>query len=224
MPFTPETFTFLVENRLHNSKEWFQEHKPQMQEVVIEPLAELVTRLTPTMEAIDPKFICQPKVGKCISRIHRDVRFSKDKSLYRDIMWVSFSRERSSTTGHPGFFFEISPAQYRYGCGYCLDNTKTMQSLRRLILNSDQAFQEAFAAVEKQSHFGLEGDMYKKSRHPDATEVLRPWLDRKNICFIHNSNDFERLYRQDFAQELAEAFTLLTPVYHFLLKAFEQAC
>lgn len=84
MPISKETLDFLVENRLQNSRDWFHDHKKVYQEVVLAPLIELVEKLTPVMWEIDPLFITTPKVCKTISRIYRDTRYTKDKSLYRE--------------------------------------------------------------------------------------------------------------------------------------------
>ena len=80
MPITPEFFAFLVENRLHDSKPWFEAHREVYNKTVLEPLRGLVREMAPVMLTIDSELITQPAVGKTISRIFRDTRFSKDKS------------------------------------------------------------------------------------------------------------------------------------------------
>ena len=42
MPFSPKTIDFLIENRLHDSREWFESHKKEYRDFVISPLRELV--------------------------------------------------------------------------------------------------------------------------------------------------------------------------------------
>lgn len=98
MPMTPEFFTFLVENRLHDSKAWFEAHREDYNRLVLEPLRQLVGEMAPVMLAIDPRLVVQPAVGKTISRIFRDTRFSRDKSAFREHMWISFNRESRSGT------------------------------------------------------------------------------------------------------------------------------
>ena len=83
MPFSPKTLDFLWENRMRNSRDWFEEHKSEYRSYVVEPLCELVEALTPTMLQIDSLFTVDPRVDKTISRIWRDTRYSHDKSLSR---------------------------------------------------------------------------------------------------------------------------------------------
>lgn len=107
MPITENTLNFLTENRQENSKDWFHENRPAYMNDVMEPLIELVEALTPAMLEIDPHFETSPKVGKTISRIYRDTRFSRDKSLFRDVMWCGFQRPKIGKKIHPGFFLGI---------------------------------------------------------------------------------------------------------------------
>ena len=222
MPFSIKTLDFLSENRMRNNKAWFNEHKSDYQNLVLAPFVELVEKLAPTMLEMDSLLICEPKVDKCISRIYRDTRFSKDKSFYRDVMWCFFMRIKKLTGGQPGFFFELSQAGFRYGCGYYMAATDTMDSMRELILNDDKDFQKALKTFEKQSVFGMEGESYKKSRHPQSPENLRNWLDRKTICFIHNSKDFDLLFSDKLPDKIAEDFQRIKPIYQFLMKCEER--
>jgi uncharacterized protein (DUF2461 family) len=169
---------------------------------------------------IDDKLICSPKVGGSVSRIWRDVRFSKDKSLFRDVMWCMFVREKN--VGLPEYFFVISPEDFLYGCGYYSAGTASMESIRELIISGDSDFKIALSAYENQNLFQLEGDLYIKSRHPDMTEKLRNWIDRKTICFYRKSNDFDLLYSDKLSSTIAEGYKTLAPIYSFLVKAEER--
>lgn len=216
MPISKQTLDFLAENRFNNSREWFHAHKPQYEQYVMEPLRELVCRLEPAMKGIDPLIVTDPKVGKTISRIYRDTRFSHDKSLYREVMWIVFSRGKGAFNTMPGFVMEFSPQGFRYGAGYYGAPPKTMETVRAMILGGDKMFEKAFRATEKQSVFTLIGDCYKRSKCPDAPEKLRNWLDRKNLDWMHDSTDAGILFSPDFSETLAEGFTSLKPFYDFL--------
>ncbi len=216
MPISKQTLDFLAENRFSNSKEWFHAHKAQYEEYVMEPMRELVRSLAPAMTAIDPLIVTEPKVGKTISRIYRDTRFSHDKSLYREIMWIVFSRAKGAFHTMPGFVMEFSLQGFRYGAGYYGAPPKTMEVVRAMILQEDRHFLKAFRATKQQDVFTLIGERYKRSKCPDAPEQYRDWLDRKNLDWMHDSTDANLLFSEKFAQTLAEGFTLLKPFYDFL--------
>ena len=77
--FSSEALKFLLENRFNNSKEWYDSHKAIYKQYVYNPFVQLVEELAPTMLEIDSQIITVP--SKLISRVRRDTRFTKDKSL-----------------------------------------------------------------------------------------------------------------------------------------------
>lgn len=222
MPFSEKTLDFLFENRVVDSKSWFTEHRAEYNALVLDPLRELVTDLTPAMLKIDPQLNCEPKVGKCISRIYRDTRFTHDKHLFRDVMWCSFFRRKQLYYGLPGFFFEFSPRGMRWGCGYYQASPDSMEAARRLILSGDKDFQASLRMLKKHPQFFIEDTRYKRTRHADAPEALRPWLDQRSICLLSESTDFSLLYSPTLAQTLGADFQTIAPLYRFLMKAESQ--
>lgn len=77
--FTQAGLTFLQELRQNNDKEWFEEHRDIYQQHLLEPMRKLVEDLSQDMVVIDDLFEVRPAIGKTISRMHRDTRFSKDR-------------------------------------------------------------------------------------------------------------------------------------------------
>ncbi len=219
MPFTERTLEFLFENRVRDSKSWFEENRAEYENVVLQPLRELVTELTPQMLALDSQLICEPKVGRSISRIYRDTRFSKDKSTFRDVMWCTFKRRSQLYWGPPGFFFELSPRGLRWGCGYYQCSPDTMAAARELMLAGDRSFQKARRALEKLPQYQMEDARYRRSRYPGQPEALRRWLDLKNLCALAGSTDMDLLYSPSLSQWLGEELAGLKPFYDFCLRA-----
>ena len=215
--FTRDTTDFLTENKLRNDKTWFTEHRKRYEDSVVAPLVSMAGDLAPALHSIDDKLICLPKVGGSVSRIWRDARFSKDKSLFRDTMWCMFVRQKNMSL--PEFFFVVHPGGFLYGCGYYSARTESMESVRKMILSGDRSFKRALSAYEKQNIFVIDGDMFKRSRYPGEPENIREWLDRKSISFIKYSDDFELLYSEQISSEVADGFKTLAPVYDFLIEA-----
>ena len=189
---------------------------------MLEPFVELVTRLSPEMLKIDPQLITEACVDRSLSRIHRDTRFSKDKSLYRDNMWLVFMRKKQLYDGLPGFYFDLNPFGFSYGMGYYQASTASMNAIRQLILGGSPAFKKADKSFRNQAVFTMEGDAYKRSKYPDAPEHQREWLDKKSLSFNTHSKDFDLLFSDQLADTLLEGFRLLTPVYEFLWLAETQ--
>jgi uncharacterized protein (TIGR02453 family) len=215
MPFTPLAIEFLVENRLQDSRDWFRENKERYNEVLLEPFVELVERLSPVMLEIDSQLITEPRVDRTLSRIHRDTRFSKDKSVYRDNMWLVFMREKKLYDGVPGFYFDLYPQGFSYGMGYYQASSASMEAIRRLILADSLAFRKADKAFRTQDLFTMEGDAYKRCKYPDMPEKRREWLDRKSLSFNHHSDNQDVLFSNKLVDVLLEGFHALVPIYKF---------
>lgn len=215
MPFSQRSVDFLFENRLHDSREWFNEHREDYRIYVTEPMKELILELAPTILKIDPLIEINPAR---ISRLYRDMRLHPD-SIFRDHIWYTFSRTREQYHALPGFYFSIGAAGISYGCGYYCASASSMNALRSLMLAGDDSFKQAFLAVEKQKTFSLYGDMYKRSKFPDQPEELRRWLDRKDIGLSFDTNDPEVMFSEKLAKKVASDFRRIAPFYDFCMKA-----
>ena len=79
-------------NRLQNSREFYESHKEEIKRLAIQPFHELIAEMTPAMLEIDPLFVVTP--SRMVSRVRRDTRYTKDKTLYRANMWMFFRRPR----------------------------------------------------------------------------------------------------------------------------------
>ena len=212
MPFSQKTLDFLFENRLNDSKEWYNEHKEDYKKYVIEPFGELIMGLEPTMKAIDENLMCNPKK---ISRIYRDTRFAKGKSIFRDDVWYSFRSGIDAERPLPEFYFDVSPAGFEYGCGFYAPGSETMDKLRAQIINGDKSFKKAIKAYESQSVFTLGGDVYKRNHYPEQSDRLCDWLNRKSLYLHTHSNDNDVFFSDRLVQKLADEYTSIAPIYHF---------
>ncbi len=223
MAFTQKTLEFLAENRMRNSREWFHAHRADYQAHVMQPLAALSEALAPTAERIDSQVVTGAKVNKTLSRIYRDTRFSKDKTLYREHMWVVFMRDKHLFTDPPALVFEFWPDGYYYGCGYYHIPTRVMAALRELVLADDPAYLAAQRALDKHPEFALDGECYRRAHYPDQPEKKRAWLERRNLSVLHGSPDVTEIYGDGLAQRVADGFAAIAPVYRLMLAAAELA-
>jgi uncharacterized protein (TIGR02453 family) len=220
--FTKESLDFLTQVKVNNSKEWFQEHKSDYETLLVEPFRRLVSELSGDILKIDPLFDTTPAINRTISRIYRDTRFSKDKSLYRDSMWFTFKRPKDTWREAPAFFFEIYPDGYRYGMGYYSSTKESMDIFREMIDNKPQIFDSIVQNFKNQSTFVIEGDRYKKILNPSKTEEINEWYNRKNLYLVHNDNKVDKLFNSDLVCELKSGFGLLQEIYKYLCSVEEK--
>jgi len=220
--FGEQTIRFLRDVREHNSKEWFERNRPVYERELLEPMRDLVADLSGTMLKIDPELETRPAVGKTISRIHRDTRFSRDKSLYRDAMWITFKRRSENWTDGPAFFFELRTDGYRYGMGFYSASKDTMDKLREWIDEKPEQFRKVTSFYPKQNMFSVEGDCYKRILDPGKPEDVLHWYQRKNLYLACNREIDDTLFSGKLVEDLSAGFELLAGLYHALCGLVEK--
>ncbi|MCP4607391.1 MAG: DUF2461 domain-containing protein [Planctomycetes bacterium] len=217
--FSPKTLKFLRSLKANNNKAWFQTHRADYEEYVLQPLRDLVTDLGDFILDIDPSFKITPVVNKTISRIYRDTRFSKDKSPFRSTVWFSFKNQKKDWTTHVcGYFFELSINSYRYGMGFYNAAPVIMSRFREMIDDNPKEFLKAISFFDKQKTFILEGENYKRIIDKTKPEKIQNWYQRKNMYLVCNRKIDEVLFSNKLVDDLATGFNLIAPFYHYLQK------
>ncbi len=212
-----ESLFLLAENRFQDSKAFYEEHKKQIQKTVVQPLKQLVADMTPAMMEIDPL------MGGSVSRVRRDNRFTHDKSMYRENMWIVFMRDkRAYDWCLPAFYLDFSVAKAEWGLGFYSATPAIMRALRR---RAEADIPRAEAAVKAAVAAGFVpcGRPYAKPRSTEDTpELLRFIYDCRSV-------DFNRTESGDFVADsalpdrLLAGFAALAPMYALLMEAVEEA-
>ncbi|HEX3046975.1 MAG TPA: DUF2461 domain-containing protein [Bacillota bacterium] len=214
--FTAEAMAFLRDLGANNNKSWFEANKPRYREYLLQPFQDLVADLSGLMLAIDPYFVTTPAVGKTISRIYRDTRFSKDKSLYRNNIWLTFKRSSQDWKEAPAYYFELTPEGYRYGMGFYSASKSVMDKFRESLIQKPEAFRKVIAFHQGPNPFTLEGEKYQRQVLPDLPESLREWYCYKSFYLASNHTSEDLLFSPELMKVLMEGFGMLAPLYHYL--------
>lgn len=216
---SPQGVAFLAALGSNNSKPWFEEHREEYRELIVAPLAGLAMRLAPALSAIDPLMLTDP--AKAMSRIHRDVRFSKDKSPYRTTVWLAFKRPCKDWKDRPCFFFEFTPTSWRYGMGFYAAAKPTMDALRQAMDDEPDAFRAAIAFLSKSGAFTVEGESYQRVLNRATPEDILPWYQRKSFHLVRNRPVDATLFSPGLANVLREGFEEAAPLYRYLWSVLE---
>lgn len=213
--FSQAGLNFLQDVWINNSKSWFEQHRAIYDNELIKPFRLLVTQLADEMLKIDSQFEIRPAIGKTISRIHRDTRFSKDKSLYRNRLWLTFKRPNRDWKEAPAYFFELSSDGYRYGLGYYRASKPMMDLFREQILNDSGQFLQTIRCVKKP--FELVGESYKRPLIKEQDAKIATWYNRKNLAVMATENNVQDVFNADLAKKLSRGFKSLLPLYDYLM-------
>lgn len=214
--FPREIISFLTALSFNNNKAFFEENRDVYTRAVKEPLYAFAEALAPVVRGIDPQLDIRP--GRSVSRIHKDLRFSRDKSPYRTYVWIGYRRTGESREETCGFYFDLSPQAVHWGCGYYHMQPPYMERLREKIVGMPDRVlsileNPAFAAT-----FSLLGDSYARQHQPPEhlPEPLKALYQKKNVYAEHRLSDMELLFSPVLADRVAEGFRALAPFYALL--------
>ena len=129
--FTDETIQFFLDLKFHNNAEFFHNNHERYLETVQSPFYEFINDLSADMLGIDPSMEVRPY--KCLSHIHRDTRFSRDKSPYRDHLRLLFRHAGEPRDKSLFYFFELGPDCLDWGIGFWGENREVMDIFRKHI-------------------------------------------------------------------------------------------
>lgn len=92
-PFSQETFQFFRALSRNNHKDWMDVNRERYRACIVQPFRQFLEDLSPAMLQMDGEFDVCGRTGANFSRINRDIRFAKDKTLYKPQMYLKFQRQ-----------------------------------------------------------------------------------------------------------------------------------
>ena len=217
----PESMWMLAENRFHDSKSYYEEHKARIKAEVLEPLRALVADLTGDVLKIDPQIIVSPTTNNTVSRIRRDNRYSKDKSMYRENVWIAFMRDKKAWDCLPGFFADMSLKESVYGMGFYAATPRLMQTLRLMLEEDPAPFVKALKKAQK-AGFTLEGERYARPKKEGLPPLVDELYNRKMWSLEKTTDDPAFFGDGSLVPTLREAFQALAPMYKLIIAGVER--
>jgi len=170
---------FLTELSENNTRPWFLWNKPRY-DILRTEFEETVTELIKALTKFDKQVAaCNPR--KAMFRIHRDTRFSKDKTPYKTRFSAGITphdKRRPSAGGGSTYYFHIErDGTLGFGVGEYLPPAPRLKAIREHVVNDATGF----AKVLKNKHLRatyndmLEED--KLQRPPKGFDPDHPHVD-----------------------------------------------
>lgn len=200
------TFTFLKQLEKNNNRTWFAEHKDKY-ETTKKDFERFFKAIQIELEKHDE--IESTK----IYRIYRDVRFSKDKTPYKNSLSGYFTRATKWKRG--GYYFHLQPNNQSYvGGGFWMPNKEDIFRIRKEIEVNDKPFRKVFKSTSFKKTFGhIQGEQLKTAprgfgkEHP-AVDLLR----YKSFICSHQLSDSD-LTDAKAAKSVATVFKKMRPFF-----------
>ena len=221
--FPKEGLAFLRSLKRNNNRPWFEKHKQEYEQNVKFPMQSLISDLQAPFRTFAPEFDLNPK--RSIFRIHRDVRFSKDKRPYKTNVAAHFVlRGKPKGVSGSGFYLHIEPGEIYLGGGIYMPESDQLKKIRRAIADHSEDFLDIITDRTFKKTFGaMEGETLVRvpAGYP-ADHPMGEYLKHKHF-FVGVSWSEQRCTRARFVKDAARVFELVTPLVSFLNRAIGAA-
>jgi uncharacterized protein (TIGR02453 family) len=217
------TIKFLKGLKKNNNKPWFDKNRNAYEDAkkdfenFIQALIDTHSRNDRDIEELEAK--------KCIFRINRDVRFSKDKSPYKSNFGASMDRG-GKKSGYAGYYFQLEPGKSFLAGGIWMPMPDKLKKIRQEI---DYCYDEFNRVVNSKKFKAAFGELYdgkevKLSRVPQGFDKDNPageYLKFKSWLVMRDVDD-EELASRSLLKKTVDAFMIMQPFISFLNRAIEE--
>jgi len=221
--FQQASLQFLKDLQKHNQKEWFEKNRSKYEstkqnlEAFTEDVIKKISRFDESVAHL--------QVKECLFRINRDVRFSKDKSPYKNHMAMYISKGGKKAI-NPGYYFHLEPGKSFVAGGLWMPVAPELKKVRQEIDYSFDALKKILANKKFKSTFGEfrneEGALL--SRPPKGYDENNPgiaYLKFKSWIVSADISEKE-LLTKDLSKKVAAYFETMHPLIKFFNQALDE--
>ena len=220
MRISASTLSFLEELSLNNNKERFHEHRPKYdhakQEFLafVEQAAEKLNAIDPRIDAIDPK--------KAMFRINRDIRFSKDKSPYKNNFGANIAPGWRKSP-FAAYYIHLCPWNNSFiGWWVYRPESIVVTSIRNHIWKHPKKFQKILSQPSFIETF--ERPLWQTLKRPprgfDKDHVAIDYIKMKDWYVLHWLKDSEVIHT-NFLERIIHMFEIVYEYNAFLNEAID---
>src|ERR1700691_1111690 len=214
--FPKAGMAFLRSLKKHNDREWFTPRKATFEATVRQPMIELVSAIHREMLRFAPQYVGEP--AKCVYRIYRDTRFSKDKTPYKTYASALFLRNGfTKYAGCAAYYFAVSPEDIEVAGGVYTPDRDVLLAVRRHIADNHKQFRATFNGAKVRKLLGeLQGESV--SRVPKGFDPEHPAADliKRKHYLLDTELDPKIATTPKLLKELVIRIEAMTPFVEFL--------
>lgn len=202
------TLEFLTQLKENNNREWFTENKKRFDSEQ-KTTKTFFTQILTDLEKIDSIEKMQ------MHRIYRDIRFSKDKTPYKNHFSVSFDRTKPLLRG--GMYLHIENDASFVGGGFWEPNNEDLFRIRKEIELDASDLKEIITDKTFVSYFGtLEGEELKTA--PKGFDKTHPDIEliRKKQFVIRRKFSNKEVLSPNFQEEVLATFKAMRPFFDYM--------
>ena len=137
--FSKHTLPFLESIRQNNDKEWFEAHRSEYDEYILEPSRAFVNEFGEHLMALEPSINFSPKINKSLFRIYRDTRrMGAIKVPLKHRIGVIFWQGSGSRMQTSSFYLHFSPDELFVAVGVRWFEKPMLEAFREYIKDDNR--------------------------------------------------------------------------------------
>lgn len=213
--FNADFHAFFTGLEANNDREWYADHKTHYEQHVRDPFKAFVTQVIEACATREPEFD-GVEAKHCVFRIHRDTRFSKDKTPYKTHCSANIA-SGGKKSGDPGLYVHADAHSVRIGGGAYWVEKDDLYVLRERIASNPQAFNDLMADPAFVSHYGTvlgERNVRLPKEFQSAAEVCPHILNKQFYYMAEWPAD--TLLRDDLLDIVMAHFAAAAPLRSYL--------
>ena len=223
--FPVECVDFYNKLRDHNSKAWFDEHKADFEKHVMEPARLFVAAMGEELRKISPAIVADTRYNQSIFRPFRDIRFSKDKSPYKDHLGIFFWEGALPKMDCPGYYFHLQPPNLMLGVGNHCFSKDIMELYRDCVVDPRLGpdLRKALAEVQTRGEYEIGVKKFKKTpRGYDKDHMNADLLLFSGLTAHCETRIPESLYSMDIIQYCRKRYEDMAPIHRWLVSMLKK--
>jgi uncharacterized protein (TIGR02453 family) len=219
--FSDKTFKFLRALARNNNRPWFEEHRKDYEAQLKGPFQRLIADLEPDLLAISPHYRADPRGnGGSLFRIHRDTRFSNDKTPYKTWGGARFFHARSKQVPAPSFYLHVQPGNSFLGGGIWHPEPDVQRRIREFLVDNPAGWQAVKSPAFRRRYEFWGDTLVRPPRGFPADHPLLEDLKRKDFTAGYALED-EVVLGPRLRQAVASGFKGVAPLVDYLCAALE---
>ena len=186
--FSRSTFDFLRDLAEHNDRDWFTANRDRYEAHVKEPAQRFILAVGEELDWISPHLRADPRpAGGSLFRIHRDVRFSKDKRPYKEHTGIQFRHSAGKDAHAPGIYLHIEPRNCFVGMGAWRPDGGALKRIRTALVERPDDWISATRDRGFTDALELSGEsLVRAPRGFDPDHPLADDLKRKDFVAVRS--------------------------------------
>lgn len=219
--FPRRTAGYLNKLLKNNNREWFEANRKSYNADFLEPLIYFIEEMGDKLLKLDPEITAIPKIDKSIFRLHRDVRFSKNKEPYKTNAGILFWNGKAKKMESSGFYFHVEPKMFGVGVGTYIIPKHLLKPYRDAVADpvTGKELNRAVKRVEKNGLYKVSGKNYK--RVPKGYDTASPYVDyllHDGMFGWYESKNVKELYDGNAVDIIYKIFKDMLPLHQWLVK------